>query len=78
MDSVRFEAINSIEIIILLLVIAAIIFILILSPRLNKKKLENKNEHGSSKFADINEIRRKKMENLRMFILIIKVHIIFL
>ena len=58
MDSVRFEAINSIEIIILLLVIAAIIFILILSPRLNKKKLENKNEHGSSKFADMKEIEK--------------------
>lgn len=43
--------------ILLMVVLALIIFLLFIEPRLNKKKLINKNEHGSSKFADIKEIR---------------------
>ena len=58
MDSVKFAPMTSIELFILLLVIFAIFFILFLEPRLNKRKLENKNEHGSSKFADMKEIER--------------------
>ena len=57
MDSVKFAPMTSIELFILLLVIFAIFFILFLEPRLNKRKLENKNEHGSSKFADLKEIQ---------------------
>ncbi len=58
MDSIRFDSINSIEMFILVLVLFAIFFILFLEPRLNKRKLENKNEHGSSKFADMKEIEK--------------------
>lgn len=58
MNSVRFNTINSIEIVILILVLFAIIFILFIEPRLNRRKLENKNEHGSSKFADMKEIKQ--------------------
>ena len=42
--------------IILLLSLFAIIFILYIEPKLSIKKIKNKNEHGSSKFADIKEI----------------------
>lgn len=42
-----------------------IIFILIIEPRLSRRKLANKNEHGSSKFADFKEIKRNfDKENL--------------
>lgn len=41
----------------LLLVIALIIFLLVIEPRISKRKLVNKNEHGSSKFADMKEIQ---------------------
>lgn len=58
MDSIRFNAMTSIEFVILILVLFAIFFILYLEPRLNKRKLENKNEHGSSKFADMKEIEK--------------------
>ena len=56
MESIRFDSISSAEMLILLLAIFAIIFILFLEPRLSKRKLENKHEHGSSKFADMKEI----------------------
>lgn len=56
MDSIRFNPLSMVEIIILLIVIAAVLFIL-LEPRFNKRNLENKNEHGSSKFADLKEIQ---------------------
>lgn len=58
MDSIRFSAMTSIEFVILILVIFAIVFILFIEPRLSKRKLENKNEHGSSKFADMKEIEK--------------------
>lgn len=58
MDSVKFDSISSIETFILVLVLFTIFFILFLEPRLNKRKLENKNEHGSSKFADMKEIEK--------------------
>lgn len=51
--------------IILLLSLFAIIFILYIEPKLNIKKIKNKNEHGSSKFADIKEIDKTfRKENL--------------
>lgn len=56
MDSIRFNSLSMVEIIILLIVIVAILFTL-LEPRFSKRKLENKNEHGSSKFADLKEIQ---------------------
>lgn len=58
MNNVRFNPMSSIEIIILILVIFAMIFILFIEPRISKRKLENKNEHGSSKFADMKEIEK--------------------
>ncbi|MGN0973253.1 MAG: type IV secretory system conjugative DNA transfer family protein [Bacilli bacterium] len=58
MDSIKFNAMTPIEFVILILVLFAIFFILYLEPRLNKRKLENKNEHGSSKFADMKEIEK--------------------
>lgn len=58
MENIRFDTINSIELFILILVIFTIIFIVFLYPILNKKVLENKNEHGSSKFADMKEIEK--------------------
>ncbi len=56
MKDIRFDSISSVEMLILLLTIFAIIFILFVEPRLSKRKLENKHEHGSSKFADMKEI----------------------
>ena len=58
MDSIRFNSLSEFEIILLLGIICIIIFIIFLQPKLSKKKLENKNEHGSSKFADMNEIKK--------------------
>lgn len=58
MNNVRFNPMSSIEIIILILVIFTMIFILFIEPRISKRKLENKNEHGSSKFADMKEIEK--------------------
>lgn len=57
MNYVKFNSITSIEIIALLIIFISIIF-LIFEPKLNKRKLLNKNEHGSSKFADMNEIKK--------------------
>lgn len=57
MNYLRFNSISSIEIIILIFISLSIIFIL-LEPRFAKKNLVNKNEHGSSKFADIDEIKK--------------------
>ena len=42
----------------LLLVICIVVFILFIEPKLSKRKVSNKNEHGSSKFADIKEISK--------------------
>jgi len=64
MDYIKFDSISSIELIILLGVIVAIVFIF-LEPRFSNRKLVNKNEHGSSKFADMKEINKTfKKENV--------------
>lgn len=57
MDTIRFDPISYPMMILLFLVIGMIIFILIIEPRISKRKLSNKNEHGSSKFADTKEIK---------------------
>ena len=57
MNSIKFDSMTPIQFIILLLVVS-VLFLLYLEPRLGKKKLTNRNEHGSSKFADIKEIRK--------------------
>ena len=65
MDSLRFDSIPQLQILLLILAIIAIIFIF-LEPRLGKRKLTNKNEHGSSKFADLKEIQNTfKKEKIR-------------
>ena len=58
MDSIKFEPMSYPMFILLLIVIGMIIFILMVEPRVSKRKLSNKNEHGSSKFADLKEIKR--------------------
>lgn len=57
MGSFRLAGMSYPMFILLMVVLALIIFLLFIEPRLNKKKLISKNEHGSSKFADIKEIR---------------------
>ena len=52
-------------VLILFLVIGAIIFIVLIQPRLNQRKVKNKNEYGSSKFATKKEITKTfKKENI--------------
>lgn len=66
MDNLKFDSIPQAQIIILILIIIAILFIFI-EPRLSKRKLVNRNEHGSSKFADMKEIKetfkKEKIKN---------------
>ena len=65
MDSIRFDPISYPMLILLFIVIGMIIFILIIEPRISRRKLSNKNEHGSSKFADFKEIKKNfDKENL--------------
>lgn len=58
MDNLKFNSLSGIELIILILVLAIIFLILYLEPRLSKSKLKNNKEHGSSKFADMKEIKK--------------------
>ena len=65
MDSVKFDSISYPMLILLFIVIGMIIFIWLIEPRISKRKLQNKNEHGSSKFADFKEIKNNfDKENL--------------
>lgn len=57
MGNFRLAGMNYPMFLLLMVVIALIIFLLFIEPRLNKKKLINKNEHGSSKFANLKEIK---------------------
>ena len=57
MDNIRFEPISYPMFILLIIVICMIIFLLFIEPRISRRKLLNKNEHGSSKFADLKEIK---------------------
>ncbi len=68
MNSVKFESMSYPMFILLVIVICLIIFILIIEPRISKRKLTNKNEHGSSKFANFKEIKnnfiKESLENI--------------
>jgi len=65
MEGIRFDSISYPMLLLLFLIIGIIIFILFVEPRLSKRKLTNKNEHGSSKFADLKEIKKNfDKENL--------------
>ena len=57
MDNIKFDAMSPSMILLLFLIIGLILFILIIEPKLSRRKLKNNNEHGSSKFADIKEIK---------------------
>lgn len=57
MNDIKFAPLSLPLFLLLLLVISLIIFLLIIEPKISKRKLVNKNEHGSSKFADIKEIQ---------------------
>ena len=57
MDSIRFDSMSLSMFLLLVLVVGLIVFILLIEPRLSKKKIKNNNEHGSSKFADMKEIK---------------------
>ena len=58
MDNVKFEGLSPPMLVIILISLSLIIFFLIIEPKIFKKKLSNKNEHGSSKFADLKEIKK--------------------
>ena len=68
MNSVKFESMSYPMFILLVIVMCLIIFILIIEPRISKRKLTNKNEHGSSKFANFKEIKnnfiKESLENI--------------
>ena len=57
MDNIKFDAMSPSMTLLLFLIIGLILFILIIEPKLSRRKLKNNNEHGSSKFADIKEIK---------------------
>lgn len=57
MDNIKFDAMSPSMTLLSLLIIGLILFILIIEPKLSRRKLKNNNEHGSSKFADIKEIK---------------------
>lgn len=57
MDNIKFDAMPPSMTLLLFLIIGLILFILIIEPKLTRRKLKNNNEHGSSKFADIKEIK---------------------
>ncbi|MDO5569421.1 MAG: type IV secretory system conjugative DNA transfer family protein [bacterium] len=65
MDNIKFDPLSYPMLILLFIVVSLMIFILIIEPRISKRKLVNKNEHGSSKFADEKEIKKNfEKENL--------------
>ncbi len=57
MDNIKFDSMSPSMTLLLFLIIGLILFILIIEPKLSRRKLKNNNEHGSSKFADIKEIK---------------------
>ena len=68
MDSIKFDPMSYPMFILLIIVISLIIFLLLVEPRIARRKLSNKNEHGSSKFADLKEIKsnfdKEKIDNI--------------
>jgi type IV secretory pathway, VirD4 component len=70
MDNIKFDAMSPAMTLLLFLIIGLILFILIIEPKLSRRKLKNNNEHGSSKFADIKEIKenfdKEELNNINM------------
>ena len=70
MDNIKFDAMSPSMTLLLFLIIGLILFILIIEPKLLRRKLKNNNEHGSSKFADIKEIKenfdKEELNNINM------------
>lgn len=68
MNEIYFESMSPAMFLLLILVIGMIVFIVLIEPRIFRRKLLNKNEHGSSKFADIKEIKEnfdiEKIDNI--------------
>lgn len=68
MESIKFEPMSYPMFILLIIVICMMIFIVLIEPRIAKRKLSNKNEHGSSRFADLKEIKsnfdKEKINNI--------------
>lgn len=56
MENLKFDTMSFFELFLLIIILITIFFIWYLEPRINRKKLVNKNEHGSSKFASKKEI----------------------
>lgn len=55
---IKLDTVPLYMIIILLIVFLILFFLIIIEPQLYRKKLSNKNEHGSSKFATVKEIKQ--------------------
>ena len=70
MGNIKFDAMSPSMTLLLFLIIGLILFILIIEPKLSRRKLKNNNEHGSSKFADIKEIKenfdKEELNNINM------------
>lgn len=70
MDNIKFDVMSPSMTLLLFLIIGLILFILIIEPKLSRRKLKNNNEHGSSKFADIKEIKenfdKEELNNINM------------
>lgn len=70
MDNIKFDAMSPSMTLLLFLIIGLILFILMIEPKLSRRKLKNNNEHGSSKFADIKEIKenfdKEELNNINM------------
>lgn len=70
MDNIKFDAMSPSMTLLLFLIVGLILFILIIEPKLSRRKLKNNNEHGSSKFADIKEIKenfdKEELNNINM------------
>ena len=54
----RFDKITKPLIIVLVFDLILLFLLLLLDPTILKKKLKNNNEHGSSRFASVKEIKR--------------------
>ena len=58
MTDIKFGSISNPLMIALFITISLIIFFAIVDPYLSKKRLQNHNEYGSSKFASLREIKK--------------------
>lgn len=58
MNNIKFDTMSFFEFFLLIIILITIFYVWYLEPRINKKQIINKNEHGSSKFADKKEIEK--------------------